>query len=235
MRFLRIIMRLLRPDEIFSQQQEVSMISAIMRFIIPVSLAFFYYSWCFLLLPLNTALILGGLMITYYIPPAGKESIIPIGIALGIPWWLMATSLAVLDVLTALFVILNFAIVLRVPMLGAWISRFVGSGEAFMAKRPWLSRWRLLGVAFFVWLPLQGTGGVGAVLVGKMVGLSSRQILLAIGIGASAECIMFAVGFELIWRLLLANLYLGLAAVLAVIAAVIILHLIFRNRAGTPD
>ncbi|HQA80753.1 MAG TPA: hypothetical protein PLV96_08175, partial [Methanoregulaceae archaeon] len=76
--------------------------SAIMRLVIPVSLAFFYYSWCVLILPLNAALILGGLMITYYIPPAGKESIIPIGIALGIPWWLMATSLAVLDVLTAL-------------------------------------------------------------------------------------------------------------------------------------
>lgn len=223
-------MGLLRLEEIFSQQQEVSMKSAIMRLVISVSLAFFYYSWCVLILPLNAALILGGLMITYYIPPAGKESIIPIGIALGIPWWLMATSLAVLDVLTALFVILNFAIVLRIPMLGAWISRFMGSGEAFMARRPWLSRWRLLGVAFFVWLPLQGTGGVGAVLVGKMVGLSSRQILLAIGIGASAECIMFAVGFELIWRLLLANLYLGLAVALAVIAFAVLLYAVFQKQ-----
>jgi len=223
-------MRFIDPEEIFSQHQEVSLISAFIRLILPVGLAFLYYSWCVHLLPLNSALILGGLMITYYIPPAGKESIIPIGIALGIPWWLMATSLAVLDVLTALFVILNFGIVLRTPMLGPWISRFMRSGEEFMAKRPWLSRWRVLGVAFFVWLPLQGTGGVGAVLVGKMVGLTSRQILLAIGIGATAECLMFAVGFELIWRLLLTNLYLGLAVALAVIAAAILLHVIYRNR-----
>ena len=99
-----------------------------------------------------------------------------------------------------------------------------------MAKRPWLSRWRVLGVAFFVWLPLQGTGGVGVVFVGKMAGLTSRQILLAISIGATAECLMFAVGFELIWRLLLTNLYLGLTVALAVIAAVILLHTVFRNK-----
>jgi uncharacterized membrane protein len=223
-------MRFIDPEEIFSKRQDVGLASTIIRILLPVILVFLYYSWCILLLPLHSALILGGLMIAYYIPPAGKESIIPLGIALGIPWWLMAASLAVLDVLTAFFVILNFGIVLRIPMLGPWISRFMRSGEEFMAKRPWLSRWRVLGVAFFVWLPLQGTGGVGAVLVGKMVGLTSKQILLAVGIGATAECLMFAVGFELIWRLLLTNLYLGLAVALIVIAFVVLLHIVFRNK-----
>lgn len=225
-----IIMEVIRPEEILSEEMDIGPVSMVIRFALPVALAFLYYSWCVLLLPLRLALILGGLMITYYIPPAGKESIIPIGIAVGIPWWMMATSLAVLDVLTALFIILNFGMVLRIPVLGEWASRFMKSGEEFMAKRPWLSRWRVLGVAFFVWLPLQGTGGVGAVLVGKLVGLTSRQILFAIGIGATAECLMFAVGFELIWRLLLDNIYLGLAVALAVIAFIVLLYAVFRNR-----
>jgi len=78
-------------------------------------LAFLYYFFCVLLLPLEKALILGGLMILYYIPPSGKESLIPLGIALGIPWWLIATSLVVLDVLTSLFVILNIRLALASP------------------------------------------------------------------------------------------------------------------------
>jgi len=39
---------------------------------------------CFLILSRNRMLILGGLMIAYFIPPSGKELIIPIGIGLRI-------------------------------------------------------------------------------------------------------------------------------------------------------
>jgi len=44
-----------------------------------------------------------------FIPRPGKESIIPIGIGLGIPWWLMVLTLTLLDVVTSLFMIMNFA------------------------------------------------------------------------------------------------------------------------------
>ncbi|HUU76409.1 MAG TPA: small multi-drug export protein [Methanoregulaceae archaeon] len=223
-------MRFFDLEDHFAQNKKFTFIQVIARFILPVVLAFAYYSGCILILPLDKALILGGLMIAYFIPPAGKESIIPLGIVLGIPWWLMASSLALLDILTALFMILNFGIVLRIPMLGTWISRFLESGNGFMARRPWLSRWGVLGVAFFVWLPLQGTGGMGAVLVGKMVGLTSRQILLAVGLGATAECLMFGVGFELIWRLLLTNLFLGLGVALSIIAFATLLYFLFKKR-----
>lgn len=210
--------------------QEYSLISTILRLILPVLLAFSFFFACFLVLPYDSCLILGGLMILYYIPPAGKESIIPLGIALGIPWWLMATSLALLDVLTGLFMILNFGLALRIPVLGPWISRFLASGAEFIEKRPWLSRWWVLGVAFFVWLPLQGTGGVGAALVGMIAGLTPVRILLAIALGATAECLMFALGSELIWRLILTNFYLGLGVAVVVVGIGALAVFLYRHR-----
>jgi len=196
----------------------------ILRLLLPAALAFAYFFSTSLILPFDQTLLLGGLMIVYYIPPAGKESIIPLGIGLGIPWWLMAISLALLDVLTSLFMILNFTVALRIPVLGPWISRVLASGDTYMKNHPWISRWSVLGVAAFVLLPLQGTGGVGATLVGIMAGLSPAKILLAIAIGASAECLVFALGSELIWRLILENLLLGVTVALIVIIVAILIY-----------
>ncbi len=206
-----------------------SLLSSVLSLLLPPLLAFLYYFFCVLILPLEKALILGGLMIIYYIPPSGKESLIPLGIALGIPWWLIATSLALLDVLTSLFIILNIRLALRIPVLGPWISRFLGSGEEFMKKRPWIARWSVLGVAFFVFLPFQGTGGVGATLVGMLVGLSPSRILLAVALGASAECLLFALGSDIIWRLILENFAVGVQVAIAVFAIAVIAYLLLRR------
>lgn len=200
------------------------------RLIVPPAMVAFYYLLCRLVLPIEQFLILGGLIVAYYIPPSGKESVIPVGIALGVPWWLMATTLAFLDVVTSLFIILNLPLVLKLPRLGPWISRFLASGGDFMAQRPWIARWRLLGVAFFVFLPLQGTGGVGATLVGMMVGLTPGGILLALAVGGSAEALLFAVGSEIIWNLILSNLFLGIAAAVSVILSAVIIYVVFLRR-----
>lgn len=201
----------------------------IIRLIIPVALACAYFFSTFLVLPFQRSLMLGGLMLIYYIPPAGKESIIPIGIGLGIPWWIMAVSLALLDVLTSLFMILNFNIALRIPVLGPWISRFLASGDEFMEKHSWISKWSVLGVALFVLLPLQGTGGVGATLVGIITGLSPQKILLAIGCGAMAECLVFALGSEIIWQLIMDNMFLGLGVAALAVSGLILIYILFHR------
>jgi uncharacterized membrane protein len=202
------------------------------RILVPLLLALAWYMFTFLVLQPEQILILGGLIIAYFIPPSGKESVIPVGVALGIPWWLMAATLAILDVLTALFMILNFGLVLKLPKLGPWVARFLASGKEIMTRRPWIARWRVLGVAFFVFLPLQGTGGVGATLVGIMVGLTPAEILLAVGIGGSLEALTFALGSEIIWTLILTNLPLGLAVAAAVIVVAVVMFLVFRRRTG---
>jgi hypothetical protein len=185
------------------------------RALLPVALTFAWYFGCSLFLPPGKILIFGGLLLAYFIPPSGKESVIPLGIVFGIPWYLMAASVVVLDVLTGLFMILNLDIAFRIPYLGPWITRVLGGGKGFLAGKPWLSRWGLPGLAFFVMLPFQGTGGTGAPLVGWMLGLKPGEILLAIAIGSTVEALAFALGSELIWSLATTYLTYQTAVILA--------------------
>ncbi|MDD1651619.1 MAG: small multi-drug export protein [Methanomicrobiales archaeon] len=197
----------------------------VIRLLLPLVLVGICYASCFTFLPYRSALILGGLLIAYLIPPSGKESIIPLGIILGIPWEVMAASVVVMDVATGLFMILNLDVAFRIPRLGPWMATFMAHGKEFMAERPWLARLRVPGLAFFVWLPFQGTGGVGAALVGWMIGLRWWEVLLAIGIGASLEALLFALGYELIWTLLLDYLapVLAISVILIIVAIVVLL------------
>jgi hypothetical protein len=220
---------MVEPDELewFPQARVGPLRHLSVRALLPVALAFAFYLGCSLLLPSDRALILGGLLIAYFIPPSGKESIIPLGIVLGIPWFLMSVSVVVLDVLTGLFMILNLDVAFRIPYLGPWISRFLAGGRGFMFGRPWLSRWGLTGLAFFVMLPFQGTGGTGAPLVGWMMGLTPGEILLAIAIGASVESLVFALGSDLIWGLVTSYLTYQVALILAIAFIALLIFTLF--------
>jgi hypothetical protein len=200
------------------------------RLFVPPLLALVFFILCFLILPRDRILILGGLMVAYFIPPSGKESIIPIGIGLGIPWWLMALTLTLLDIITAFFMILNFALMLRVPRLGPWIEKATATSTEFVAERPWMSRWRIPAVAFFVMLPLQGTGGIGATVVGVIAGLTPGEILLAVGIGASVESLAFALGWGLVQEVFLANRILGYVAAFVVITVTILVYVLVKRH-----
>jgi uncharacterized membrane protein len=212
------------------RMEDISRRNTYIRLIVPPLIVVIFFILCLLILSRNEILIFGGLIVAYFIPPSGKESIIPIGIGLGIPWWLMALTLTLLDVITALFMIMNFALMLRVPRLGPWIERTTATSSEFMTDHPWLNRWRIPGLAFFVMLPLQGTGGVGATVVGLMMGLTPGEILLAVGIGAAAESLAFALGWGLVRELILANLILGFAVAVMVILGTILLFILVRRR-----
>jgi uncharacterized membrane protein len=210
--------------------EDISRRTTYIRLLVPPLLVVIFFILCFLILSENRILILGGLMVAYFIPPSGKESIIPIGIGLGIPWWLMALTLTLLDVITALFMIMNFALMLRVPRLGPWIEKTTASSREFMAEHPWMSHWRILGLAFFVMLPLQGTGGVGATVIGLMLGLTPGEILLAVGIGAAVESLAFALGWGLVRELTLVNRIPGIAVAMVIITGTILLVFLIRRR-----
>lgn len=202
----------------------------ILRFLFPFFLGSLYISLLFLFLPFERALILSGLMGAYMIPPAGKETIIPLGVALGFPWWLIGTSIALLDVLAGLFMALNFDLAYKVPLLGTWISRFMDHGQAFLTRRPWLKKFYFTGIVLFVMFPLQGSGGIGASLVGRLLGMSGRNVLIAIAIGAFLGCYLIALGAEFVWDLIIARPLLGIGVAIAVIGAVIAVYLIYRIK-----
>jgi uncharacterized membrane protein len=213
-----------------SPTRKIGIPERIFRILFPFLLGIPYVILLYFALPYEQWLVIGGLMVAYILPPAGKESIIPIGIAVGFPWWMMAFTIALLDILAGIFMALNFDIALKIPGLGGWIRRFIANGEKFFARRPWLERFYFTGVVLFVMFPLQGSGGVGATLVGRMMGLSPVRVLLAITIGAFAGCTIIALGAEAIRELILMNPLIGISVAIVVVAVLIILYAWYRVR-----
>lgn len=174
----------------------------------------------FLILTPQQFEIILGLMVLNLVPPAGKESVIPLGIAAGIPWYVIGTTTAMMDVASALFMVLNFDLALKIPFLGRWIHVFMDRGSSFFLKYKWLEGISILGLTVFVMIPFQGSGGIGGTILGRMLGLPKLHLFLGIAVGAFLGSYLIAIGFEFATSVLAVSpLYLALAIVAVVFIA----------------
>jgi uncharacterized membrane protein len=167
---------------------------ALLKIGIPFTIAALYFLLLYILLPRSDFLRISGIMLAYFVPPSGKETLIPLGIILGLPWWLMAISLSVMDIITCMLIIWNFDLVMKVPYLGRWVGRFMLRGKKIIDERPWIAKYYLLGLIFFIMIPFQGTGGIGGSIIGRMLGLKNSVIILAMAVGTTIESFFIAFG-----------------------------------------
>lgn len=79
----------------------------------------------------------------------------------------------------------------RLPKLGPALRRAHDSAQAMLLEYKKLARMAFLGVALFVFLPLPGTGAVGGVFAGQIVGLSRPRTILAVAIGTGLQAALF--------------------------------------------
>jgi hypothetical protein len=180
----------------------------------------------------GTMLSIAALMVVYELPPAGKETVIPVGILLGLPWWAIAGSIALVDVEVGLFMVWNFDLAERIPVLGPWIRRFILGGREFLAGRPWLSRLYFSGIVILVMSPVLGSGGVRGSIAGRLLGMSRRGVMGAITTGAVIGSFGIALGTLYLKQAFLASLFLGATAVLILIAAGAVLYWIAKRFLG---
>jgi Putative small multi-drug export protein len=165
----------------------------------------------------ETMLAIAGLMLVYELPPAGKETVIPAGILLGYPWRAVAASIALVDVEVGLFMVWNFDLAERIPVLGPWIRRFIAGGRAFLAERPWLTGLYFFGIVLMTMVPFAGSGGVRGSIIGRLLGMSRFQVMAAIAIGAFAGSFLIALATLFLQRAFIESLFTFAAALLLVI------------------
>ncbi len=177
----------------------------------------------------GTMLSIATLMLVYELPPAGKETVIPLGILLGLPWWAIAGSIALVDLEVGLFMVWNFDLAEKIPILGPWIRRFIHGGSEFLASRPWLSGLYFFGIVVMVMVPFFGSGGVRGSIVGRLLGMSRREVMGAIALGAVTGSFGIAVATLYLQQAFLANFFLGAAAVFVLIAAGILIYWLSRR------
>jgi hypothetical protein len=146
-----------------------------------------------------------GLIAAYLLPPAGKETVIPIGIALGIPWGYMALSIVMIDVETGLFMALNFDLAYRIPYLGPMLSDLTKKTEQFILDHHWLAGLWFFAIVLMVMVPVLGSGGIRGSIAGKLLGINNLLVFLAILAGSLIGCFGIALGSDAILTYLCTN------------------------------
>ncbi len=187
-------------DGVFSRTGRVPF--RVIAILLPVLLVLVHLAAMYATLRYDQFLTIVGLIIAYLLPPAGKETVIPIGIAVGIPWWYIASAIAMIDVETGLFMALNFDLAYRIPWLGGILSRFTDKTTVFLKGHPWIAGFSVFGILLMVMVPLLGSGGIRGSIAGKLLGIDAYLVFIAIVAGAFIGCFAIALGSNAIIGLL---------------------------------
>ncbi len=163
--------------------------------------ALFIYLLYLIVIPSKAFGIVAGGISAYFFPPFGKESVIPLVVSeltrqnFYTPLatiTLVAGTIAYVDVITSYFLLWNLYIVEKIPVLGDWMRKFRDFGAQTMKEKSWIKKVAFVGVALFVMVPFQGSGGVGASILGRVIGMNKYQAWMAIIVGSFSGCFLIA-------------------------------------------
>jgi len=202
----------------------------ILYVIFPFAILILYTCILYLALPSALFWTFFALAFAYFVPPAGKETVIPLMVVAGIPWWLAAFSIMLYDLMGALFIIWNFPLALRIPWFGHWAERFMTTGREQFDRFPIIEHISTVGLAFFVMIPFEGSGGVAASIIGRVLGMDYLKILISVAIGSllSASAIALSAGF--IMSLVESGIISGIAGVGILVVAIIAVFIWGKRR-----
>jgi len=174
----------------------------------------------FLILDEDTFITVGKYMVVYYFPPLGKEWAIPLAIAEGAHPLEIALPIAFLDIITGVFLLWNYDFAKLIPWLGRWMESAEKKNKNKLDAHPWWENIAFVGIALFVVFPFQGSGGVGASILGRVIGMEKHKVVLAIATGAIPGCIFLAYVGEAVIQILQDEILWGL--ILLIIIAVVL-------------
>ena len=200
----------------------------LLKFFIAPIIILFVSLLLFIFLDLGTFTKVGGLMIAYFFPPAGKETIIPTGIGLGINQLLIALAIAFVDIVTAIFLLWNYDFAKLVPFVGPWMEKIEKKGGKQLKENSWLEKLAFFGLVLFVIFPFQGSGGVGTSILGRVIGMDKFKVVYAITIGAVTGCLMIAYISDYFISYFKNDIYMGLI-LLIIIATILGVYNVFKH------
>ena len=159
-------------------------VMGLFKFFSPFIMTAGFFSVMYVTMSQKDFLNLSRLMVVYFVPPFGKGTVIPGGIALGLNPWSLAVATAFVDIAVGVFLTWNFDLAKKIPFIGSGITRIQEKGKAMLTSLPWLERASVTGIIVFVMFPFQGSGAVGGTILGRAIGISPNKNLAAVSIGA---------------------------------------------------
>ena len=225
------------------KEKSENFIEKIAKFFIPFIIAGIGIILIYSILENQISVKLLLLMFAYFFPPLGKESIIPIGVSGGeitIPIYnqqiiitainplIMALSIAFVDIVVALFLVWNYDLAKKIPIIGNFIEKVEKIGRKSSNKYNWIKPLRFIGIMLFVMVPFQGSGGLVGSILGRLIGMKPWNIFFAISSGSLVGCILIAYFADIILSLFIRNFLFGLL-ILFIIAIFILMYFIYRK------
>ena len=181
------------------------------------------------------------LLVAYFFPPFGKETVIPLGVGflkdgLTIPLInlhvnpvsinpiSMALAVAFIDIVVALFLVWNYDLAKKIPLIGNFMVKVEDIGKTSSTKYGWIKPLRFIGIALFVMVPFQGSGGLVGSIIGRLIGMKSWNIFFAISVGAITGCLLIAYFADALRLVFIQNFLVGiLIIIILVIIGIMIL------------
>jgi len=185
------------------------------------------------------------LMFAYFFPPLGKESIIPIGVSGGeinIPFinrlivvpeinpLIMALTIAFVDIVVALFLLWNYDLAKKIPLIGKFMIKVEKIGRSSSDKYAWVKPLRFIGIILFVMVPFQGSGGLVGSILGRLIGMKPFNTFLAISIGAVLGTILIAYFADAILSVFVKNVLFGLLILIIVLLIALMVWIYRKNN-----
>ena len=148
-------------------------------------------------------IIMGVLLLSYFISPFGREVLIPGAIisllALhGMGQMFQDIALVVIivifvDVMCSIFLLWNLDLLKYLPVFGKWIIGIENYGRRKLKKSRRKRQNMFLALIAYVALPFQGSGGIMSTIIGMLTGLNKRKIWLAVWLGSFTGSLAMAI------------------------------------------
>jgi len=185
--------------------------------------------WLFFYLP-NEQFILGvSLFALYMAPGAGKESIIPVMMGFGFPWWLVLIGIVMIDLSLAVLISYNFDLLLKVPILGQILQFFTGKTNDLLQRKPWIKGLSVGGLLIFMFIPFMGSSAIDTSIIGRLLSISPKIILPIVFFGSILATLTMAFGARAIIDLWFVQPVYAVLAVVCVIAGIILISYFWRK------
>lgn len=214
------------------KNQESKLSITLTKFFLPFAIAGLVIFILYLLIDSKSSGKLFFLMFAYFFPPLGKESIIPIGVSGGeltipiinqhivvqaINPLVMALTIAFVDIIVALFLLWNYDLAKKIPLIGKFMIKVENIGKSSSDKYSWIKPLRFIGIILFVMVPFQGSGGLVGSIVGRLIGMNPWNTFFAITIGAVVGTILIAYFSEAILLVFVKNFLLGIVIIIIIV------------------
>ncbi len=132
----------------------------------------------------------GTILLLYLIPPAGKESMVPALVVIFSPIYgfygvlIAAALITIIDSIVAWWTVWNWDLLKYVPLLNIYVRKIEEVGKKKWEKHTVIRKFAYAGLAAFVAIPFQGSGGFTAALIGRLLAMNEFKILLSVVLGS---------------------------------------------------